>query len=181
MHSSFDRSNIDIGLAESADERAAAFALRMLVFVEEQLVPPEEELDAYDLTAEHFVVRIPCASGTGPAAIVGTARLVDRGCGVGKIGRVAIHADFRGLGLGAQLMRVMHAYANSRGYRRLILEAQCYAIPFYEKFGYVADGEVFLDANIEHRHMSLGLDAQGIAGENPCVQVPHPALPVEEY
>lgn len=144
---------VEIGVVVSPSDRAAVFALRMLVFVEEQRVPPEEELDAYDVTATHFFVRVSAGDDAAAPPIVGTARLVDKGSATGKIGRVAIHADYRGKGLGAALMQAIHDYAAEHQFHRLVLEAQCYAIPFYEKLGYTAEGDVFLDANIEHRNM----------------------------
>lgn len=137
------------GLVTTPEEREAVFALRMIVFVEEQQVPPEEELDAYDVTATHFLARDNAAN-----EIIGTARLVDKGNGTAKIGRVAVRQDWRGQGIGAVLMREVERHARTVGFRRLILDAQCYAIPFYEKLGYEAEGEIFLDANIEHRFMS---------------------------
>jgi predicted GNAT family N-acyltransferase len=150
---------IHIGVVQTAEEREPAFALRLLVFVEEQGVPVEEELDAYDVAATHFMVQDARSEKPEPADIIATARLVDKGDGLGKIGRVAVHASHRGRGIGAQLMRYIHTYAYEHGFRKLWLEAQCYAIPFYEKLGYVAEGEVFLDANIEHRHMRRSLSS----------------------
>ena len=149
--------NVEIGPVETLEDRAGVFALRMAVFVEEQRVPPEEELDAYDVTATHFLVRVHPEASDEHAKIVATARIVDKCGGIGKIGRVAVLAEYRGLGLGAALMREIHQYAFRQGFRRLVLEAQCHAIPFYEKLGYAAEGAVFLDANIEHRHMWLVL------------------------
>jgi len=140
---------------QTAAEREAVFAIRMTVFVEEQGVPPEEELDAYDVTASHFLVRR--TPDTGPAGIVGTARLLDKGHGTGKIGRVAILREHRGKGLGALLMQRVEQDAKAAGYTELILEAQCYAIPFYEKLGYTAEGDIFLDCDIEHRLMRKSL------------------------
>lgn len=139
----------------NAAEREAVFAIRMTVFVEEQGVPPEEELDAYDVTAKHFLVRI--ANDPAPSGIVGTARLLDKGHGTGKIGRVAVLREHRGKGLGALMMQRVEQEARASGYTELILEAQCYAIPFYEKLGYFAEGDVFLDCNIEHRLMRKSL------------------------
>ena len=51
------------------------------------------------------------------------------------------------------LMRFVEAQAHAAGFTELILEAQCYAIPFYEKLGYIAEGDIFLDCAIEHRLM----------------------------
>jgi predicted GNAT family N-acyltransferase len=166
----------EIGIAETAERREAAYALRMNVFVEEQRVPVDEELDAYDLTATHFLVR-EITADSGEDSFVGTARLVDKGGAVGKIGRVAIHASYRGLGLGAALMRYIHAFAGDRGFSRFDLEAQCYAIPFYEKLGYAAHGDIFLDAGIEHRNMTLNLaNPSTFAGSNSNNQPSHSEL-----
>ena len=136
-------------------EREAVFAVRMTVFVEEQAVPPEEELDAYDVAAMHFLARL--AADTTSSGIVGTARLVDKGHGTGKVGRVAVLREHRGQGVGALLMRHIEQAARASGFTELILEAQCHALPFYEKLGYVAEGDIFLDCNIEHRLMRKSL------------------------
>jgi predicted GNAT family N-acyltransferase len=134
-------------------EMESIFAVRMTVFVEEQAVPAEEELDAYDLTSVHFMVRV-CSEDTGA---VGTARLIDKGPGIAKIGRVAVLREHRGRGVGLELMRHTERYARTAGYTELVLEAQCHAIPFYEKLGYLAEGPIFLDAGIEHRLMKRAL------------------------
>ena len=139
---------------QSNEEREAVFAVRMIVFVEEQAVPPEEELDALDLVATHFLARRTDVSPGDAAGIVGTARLVDKGHGKGKIGRVAVLREHRGRGVGALLMQTVEQTARERGFTQLVLDAQCYAIPFYEKLGYVPEGDIFLDCDIEHRFMS---------------------------
>jgi len=160
-------SSVEIRIAATNEELEAAFALRMAVFVEEQRVPPDEEMDGYDVIATHFVACLPVGTDA-PGEVIATARLVDKGAGVGKIGRVAVAAAHRGRKVGAALMRHIHSQAAAQGCRQIVLEAQCYAIPFYEKLGYVAEGPVFLDANIEHRLMRLDLqpecDSRAAAG-----------------
>jgi predicted GNAT family N-acyltransferase len=148
-------SEYQAALVATAEERAAVFAIRMIVFVEEQAVPPEEELDALDLTALHFLVRTTAA----PSEIVATARLIAKGADVGKVGRVAVLREHRGRGVGLLLMRFIEATARARSLHRLVLDAQCQVIPFYERLGYVAEGEVFLDANIEHRFMQKAIES----------------------
>ncbi len=145
-------------IVRTAEERSAVFALRMLVFVEEQGVPAEEELDAYDLTATHFLIRRDPAPDNTEGGIVGTARLIDKGHGAGKVGRVAIHIEHRGAGAGAKLMRSIEEVARQEGYNELVLEAQTYAIGFYEKLGYAAEGDVFMDCDIPHRLMRYRLE-----------------------
>lgn len=154
----YDETGYEARIVTTKLELEAVFAVRMKVFVEEQKVPPEEELDSYDDAALHFLIGAQRLAVEGQITekfmIVGTARLIDKEMGTGKIGRVAVLKEYRGKGLGAKLMRCIEGEASRRGFRRLILEAQVSAIPFYEKLGYVAEGEVFLDANIEHRLMS---------------------------
>jgi len=119
--------------------------IRWKVFVEEQAVPPWEEIDEFDEDAEHFAVAVDDVP-------VGTARIVDKGGGVGKIGRVAVLSEHRGNGFGQALME----HVIDRGFQRfhtLILDAQMQVIPFYERLGFTAEGEIFLDCDIEHRLM----------------------------
>ncbi|MCS6777737.1 MAG: GNAT family N-acetyltransferase [Chloroherpetonaceae bacterium] len=144
---------LEIDIARTAQEREALFALRMQVFVQEQHVPEEEEIDACDQTATHFVIRCSPPPPDYPAGVIGTARLINKGENTGKIGRVAVAAAFRRMGAGTRLMQFIEAYAREQGLCRLVLDAQCAVIPFYERLGYTAEGDVFIDAGIEHRFM----------------------------
>lgn len=150
-------SDYTVRLVQTNEEREAVFAVRMIVFVEEQKVPPEEELDALDITATHVLAHRADSKPGDITGIVGTARLLDKGEGKAKIGRVAVLQEHRGRGVGALLMRFVEQIARSRGFTYLALDAQCYAIPFYEKLGYIAQGDIFLDCDIEHRYMSKTL------------------------
>lgn len=130
-----------------------AMALRMEVFVEEQSVPVEEELDAYDDEAIHWLVL-----NLGTLEILATGRLISyqEGCQmrpVAKIGRIAVKRSMRGKRLGELVMREILATAMEQGYEQAILDAQVQALPFYEKLGFVAEGDEFLDANIPHYAM----------------------------
>ena len=136
--------------ADSAAHRDAAMRIRFAVFVDEQKVPPELEPDEYDADARHFLA---LDAATGDA--VGTARLVDKGAGVGKIGRVAVLAAHRGQGVGGAIMRYVLYEMRQSGYASAFLDAQVYIIPFYEALGFVAEGPVFDDAGIDHRRMTL--------------------------
>jgi predicted GNAT family N-acyltransferase len=138
---------ITIRPAQSNADREGCYAARMEVFVEEQGVPPWEEVDSDDETALHFIAE-------DEGRIIGTARLVDKGSGVGKIGRVAVKQAYRGRGIGRDLMWYVMA-AGFRRFHTLILDAQLYVIPFYENLGFEAEGGVFLDAGIEHRRMTM--------------------------
>jgi predicted GNAT family N-acyltransferase len=122
---------------------AGCFAIRWEVFVGEQRVPPDDEQDALDETARHFLLFV----GDEPAA---TARAVACAPGVVKIGRVAVRKPFRRGGVGAALMRGVEAAHPGAAF---VLDAQLQALRFYETLGYVAEGPEFLDSGIPHRRM----------------------------
>lgn len=121
-----------------------ALTVRRTVFVDEQAVPLDEEIDGKDGEAWHLL------AVDGDTA-VGTARLIAGS--TAKIGRVAVLAAYRGRSLGKQIMAAAHRLAAELGASDIALDAQTYVIPFYEQLGYVAEGSIFLDAGIPHRRM----------------------------
>lgn len=123
----------------------AAFALRREVFVWEQKVPEEEEHDAYDVEATHFVA---LAEGE----VVGTLRLIALPEHT-KIGRVAVRQAFRGRGVARRMMTAAMAHARAQGQDRLYLTAQSDKLGFYESLGFAAFGPEFLDGGMPHRAM----------------------------
>jgi predicted GNAT family N-acyltransferase len=123
----------------------AAFALRREVFVWEQKVPEEEENDADDLTATHFVA-------VTAGEVVATLRLIDKPEHV-KIGRVAVRLAFRGQGVARQLITAAMEHASALGQDRFYLTAQSDKLGMYEKLGFVAYGPEFLDGGMPHRAM----------------------------
>jgi len=147
---------VTVVLATEPADRAAAFGVRHAVFVVEQGVPVELEIDDLDAEADHFVVY------AGSAA-VGAARLLVEDAGfadgdpaagpVAHLGRLAVLASRRGQGYGAALVQAVEAAAQLRGLHRVALASQTHAIPFYERLGYVAHGDVFNDAGLPHRWM----------------------------
>ena len=130
-------------LADWAREQDTLRQIRSRVFIDEQQVPPELEWDGKDAGCLQLLVE----DTAGHA--VGTGRMFPHG----KIGRMAVLREARGQGAGALLMRHFIDEAAARGLTTLVLDAQTHAIGFYEKFGFVADGEEFLDAGIPHRRM----------------------------
>lgn len=137
-------------MIEKTQDFAACLAIRLKVFVEEQHVPLEEERDAYDDEAMHFLAWLD-------GEPVGTARVILKG-EIGKIGRVAVLPQARGTGLGAGLIRAaLDALRQQPGVDRAVLGAQTHAIGFYEKLGFAAYGPQYLDAGIPHRDMALDL------------------------
>lgn len=133
---------VTVTIVQTPADRVACYEIRKTVFVEEQAVPLELEMDEYDDAATHFLLR----DGDRPLA---TARLLDKH-GLAKIGRVAVLQEVRGRGLGLLLMRAVLDEARGQGFSEAVLDSQTYAIPFYERMGFVAEGEEFDDAGIPH-------------------------------
>ena len=123
--------------------------LRRVVFIEEQGVPEEDELDDKDDDAIHLLATVD-----GEPA--GSARLLLMG-DTGKIGRVCVLPDHRGTGLGAALIRAALAELRARGMATAKLGSQTHAIPFYERLGFTPTGPEYMDAGIPHRDMTLTL------------------------
>ncbi len=125
---------------DEAEPEAAA--IRFAVFVEEQKVPAEMELDEHDANCLHVVAR-----DAGRA--VGTGRLLPDG----HIGRMAVLSDSRGSGVGAAMLGALMEAARARGDKEVALSAQTHAIGFYRKQGFVEEGPEYMDAGIPHRTM----------------------------
>ena len=126
-----------------------AWEIRRRVFIEEQHVPEEIELDADDAHAFHALALV---SGNP----VGCGRMVLCG-GYVKIGRMAVLGGRRGAGVGRGILEFLIEHARRRGFRRAVLDAQTHAEGFYRKQGFTAVGEVFEEAGIMHRRMERAL------------------------
>lgn len=121
-----------------------ALQVRLPVFVQEQQVPLDEEVDAHDAVSVHVVAY----DGDQPVA---TGRLLADG----YIGRLAVTQPWRGSGLGRRILDHLIELGWQAGHDQLCLAAQCQAMDFYRKRGFVEYGEVFDDAGIEHIMMRL--------------------------
>jgi len=128
--------------------------IRYKVFVTEQKVPVEEELDAFDAVSLHILVHVGNQDGT--FFPVATGRLLPDG----HIGRVAVMKAYRKMGIGRLVMAKLEEQAEIQGVNIIELDAQLQAIPFYERLGYRASGNIFTDAGILHRKMKKNLNQQ---------------------
>ncbi len=133
-----------------SEAKADAYAIRHQVFIKEQGVPAELELDEFDPVATH-------ALAYHAGECIGTARLIDLGDGQFQIGRMAVLAPFRGLGIGKQILENLVGLAQCLGSKSIVLHSQVAALPFYEKLGFLAQGPVYEEAGIPHRNMMLEL------------------------
>ncbi len=131
----------------SRQDLEKAFAIRMRVFVREQGVPREIELDADDGKAIHLVALVQ-------ESAVGTARVVLKRH-TAKIGRMAVLKTYRGRGVGRELLKRAVALARRKDAAHVFLHAQLPVTSFYEKLGFRCRGAIFMEAGIPHRKMIL--------------------------
>ncbi len=146
----FERSSVEIGHqytiidAVWPRDKEKLFAIRHQVFVVEQEVPEDEEWvgddDQFDAVLAIDFEQTP----------IGTGRLSKDG----TIGRMAVLEKWRGRGIGSAILQHLVSVATKNGLSKVKLSAQLQALKFYERHGFVAEGEVYLDAGIEHRSMS---------------------------
>ena len=135
--------NVEIAVTE---DLGTCQALRRTVFIEEQNVPEADEVDGRDAGAVHLLARVD-------GRAVGTARLLVSGDS-GKIGRVCVLAEMRGKGIGARLIEAaVREFAANPAIGKVKLSAQINALTFYERLGFTAEGDEYLDAGIVHRDM----------------------------
>lgn len=120
-------------------------ALRVAVFVDEQQVPADIEVDEYDATATHIIA-------LRDGDVVGVMRIVYLPEHA-KFGRVAVAASARGNGIATSMMRFAMERARERGETRFYLTAQTDKLPLYERLGFAAFGEVFEDGGMPHLSM----------------------------
>ena len=156
--------DIVVKLVETEAELAGAINVRMRVFVSEQSIPAEVELDEADATATHAVA-------LHQGEVVGTGRLVVEDGAVaesevaesevaagesaptGRIGRMAVDQLWRRQGVGGQILRFLESEARRQGLPQCVLHAQEYVKDFYAGEGYQERGEVFLEVDIPHIEM----------------------------
>jgi predicted GNAT family N-acyltransferase len=135
--------DIAISTVSWFDKQAELISVRRAVFIEEQKVPESVEIDGRDPDCYHVLA---CDGGGKP---IGTVRM-DR---TGKIGRMAVLPEYRGLGVGAKMLQAIIDCGRSKGITDFHLSAQISAIGFYRKMGFETYGEEFEEAGIKHINM----------------------------
>ena len=123
----------------------AAVGIRFRVFVDEQSVPPEIELDEYDAVATHALALLD-----GVAIATGRAILEDDSA---RIGRMAVDRQHRRSGVGGLVLRFLEDEAREQGATEFVLHAQDYVKAFYAAHGYEEHGGTFMEAGILHVEM----------------------------
>lgn len=138
--------NYSMCISSWTELKNEAQAIRYEVFVIEQQVPVELEMDDLDEVSEHAVLSLD-----GQA--IATGRLLPNA----HIGRMAVLASHRGQGAGGLVLAALLEQAKQREVTTVFLSAQQHAIPFYERYGFVAYGEAYLDADMAHTMMRCDL------------------------
>ena len=135
--------DITVRQATTGEELAALRELRHQVFVREQGVPPELEVDGLDAVAHHAIA-------SNGDEVVGTGRFVVTANGEAHIGRMAVRVDHRRRGIGGQVLKFLEEAAAGLGAPEATLHAQSYVSGFYLRHGYREEGEPFEEAGIQH-------------------------------
>lgn len=137
---------LEVKLVETEAELEGAIGVRMRVFVVEQAIPAEEELDQEDAAATHVLARYR-------GQVIGAGRLVLGEDLTAHIGRMAVDQPWRSQGVGGRILRYLEAEARNQGMVRSSLHAQEYVKGFYAAHGYREHGDIFLEVDIPHIEM----------------------------
>jgi predicted GNAT family N-acyltransferase len=135
--------DFEVSIVNWKDKQAEITSVRRAVFVEEQYVPESIELDGRDPDCHHVLA---CDKSGAP---VGTARLDLSG----RIGRMAVLRDYRGLGVGREMLAAIMDCGRANGITDFHLSSQVSAVGFYEKMGFKSSGDEFEEAGIQHINM----------------------------
>jgi len=125
--------------------------IREQVFIQEQGVPVELEWDDMDENALHVLAE---ATSNDEILAIGTARIIIKK-EQAYIGRMAILPEWREQGIGTKILQLCIDECLHRGVKNIILNAQVYVLPFYQKAGFKISSDEFLDAGIPHKRMIL--------------------------
>ncbi|WP_416151123.1 GNAT family N-acetyltransferase [Salipaludibacillus sp. HK11] len=138
-----------VKVAKTKEELKHVYDVRRKVFVVEQGVPEEVEVDEKEQQSIHFIAyKEECPVGAGRLRIHGS---------VAKAERVCVLSDERGKGVGADIMRKMEVYSKENNLQSLKLNAQIHAEPFYKSLNYSTISDSFYEANIPHVTMEKNL------------------------
>jgi predicted GNAT family N-acyltransferase len=141
---------IEVHKITNPQQQQAANDIRFVVFVDEQKVAADEELDEFEASSIHFLA-------FANKEYAGTCRYRETEKGI-KLERFAVLQEYRKHGVGAALIKValQDIFKNLENkHKTLYLHAQVAVIPFYEKLGFEAEGDIFDECNILHRLMKL--------------------------
>ena len=131
---------LQLRLAGWEQDSAAIRAVRNAVFSVEQGISETLDFDGRDHECVHVLARV------GEGETIGTARMLPDG----HVGRIAVHKEWRGRGVGTRLVEYLTEVARGRGFAEIHLHSQVQATEFYSRLGFEARGDTFMEAGIEH-------------------------------
>ncbi|MEN9966711.1 MAG: hypothetical protein RL416_868 [Pseudomonadota bacterium] len=143
------KNNLKIEIVKWIDGLSQLKNIREKVFIQEQKVTPQLEWDGMDEKAIHFLV-------FNDKAAIGCARAIVIKDHM-QLGRMAVLKEYRGQGIGSALIEKAMTTAKLNQLSAIYISAQCHAIDFYKKFGFEVTSDIYLDAEIPHRDMTLKL------------------------
>ncbi|CAM8418387.1 MAG: hypothetical protein RLZZ482_595 [Pseudomonadota bacterium] len=141
------KNNLKIEIVKWIDGLSQLKNIREKVFIQEQKVTPQLEWDGMDEKAIHFLV-------FNDKAAIGCARAIVIKDHM-QLGRMAVLKEYRGQGIGSALLEKAMTIAKLNQLSAIYISAQCHAIDFYKKFGFEVKSDIYLDAEIPHRDMTL--------------------------
>ena len=141
---------MEIKVVETDIEKEQAYHIRHIVFVEEQNVPPEREIDEYENECIHFI-----GYENGEPVAAGRLRWVDD---YGKLERLCVTKECRGKSYGTQMIAAIESEIKKNGYTKAKLSAQTHAEEFYKRLVYETIPGEFMDAGIPHVAMVKNLE-----------------------
>ena len=141
------KNNLKVEIVKWIDSHTQLKNIREKVFIEEQKVTPQLEWDGMDEKAMHFLVfKDEEAIGCARAVVIKNYM---------QLGRMAVLKEYRGQGIGGALIEKAMTIAKLNQLSAIYISAQCHAIDFYKKFGFEVKSDIYLDAEIPHRDMTL--------------------------
>ena len=141
------KNNLKIEIVKWIDGLSQLKNIREKVFIQEQKVTPQLEWDGMDEKAIHFLV-------FNDKAAIGCARAIVIKDHM-QLGRMAVLKEYRGQGIGSALIEKAMTTAKLNQLSAIYISAQCHAINFYKKFGFEVTSDIYLNAEIPHRDMTL--------------------------
>ena len=137
-----------IRFTQNDKDMLSCLDLRRTVFIEEQNVPENEEVDGDDPDCDHILLTVSDIP-------VGAARLKYYNDFI-KVQRVCVLKNYRGQGIGSKIINFIIRHVEKNDIRSSVrLGSQIHALEFYKRLGFIEFGEEYLDAGILHKDMEF--------------------------
>lgn len=137
--------------ATELPEQAAAYYVRIHGMARQHQIPLRDEFDEHDTPETRYIVAM---DGFLPVA---TCRMYEYDAHSVMLGRIVVLPDYRGKGLGTQVVKEAETWARELGYTCSVLDSREGKEPFYEQMGYVADESIVTEGTFRCIRMSKKL------------------------